>query len=149
MKSFAQFVAEPTNTVLEAHGPDVNPFGFLRPNGKPITKTGKDRGKWNHYNIAKKHGYADHGEAIRKNGWVRYEHLHHWQGLPPEVSHHAGYTYRPDTESKKTVAHHLRKSGGFDRIVLDELHPKGEIKSHEFKTNGQALEHLEKHLPKK
>jgi hypothetical protein len=131
--TFAQFLAESNH--------DVNEYGFLRPDAPTIKKTGKDRGKWNHLNIAKRHGYKSHQEPIKGKGWVRYDHYHHWQGLEPGVDHQAGYEFRDHPEQKKMVAAHIRKNAPFHKVIFDVHHPDG-LKSHEFHSAGEALRHL-------
>ena len=117
-------------------------LGFFVQDNQKSKKYARDRGHWNHLRIAKKHGFADHQDAIKKAGWVRYEHLHYSNHTPEDEPHYAGYTFRNDPESKAMVTKHLKKSGPFNRVVFD-VHHKGALQTHEFKNSGEALRHLE------
>lgn len=127
MLSFSQFIVEDRQTHI----------GFIRPDSTTVT-TQRDRPRQFprcHDDLAKLHGFKDSDHA-QKKGWVRYYHTHE-----PDASE-AGYSFHTSPKSKKLVADHLAKSGGFPKIYLDHR-SKNKTTSHQFKNTESARNHLE------
>jgi hypothetical protein len=118
-------------------------FGYLRPGKQPIKKITRSSptGHLTHAGLARKLGFGGENPIYTalKSGYIRYEHLRD-PDWPKE--NYAGYEFHDTPQSRKLVADHLGKSGGFRDIRLDHHNPIGEIQSHWFNNVESAVKHL-------
>ena len=135
MLTFTQFLTE-----YKDHS------GFLRPGGDaPI----KQRKQFGHESLAITHGFKSVPDALKK-GLVRfYHHTATSTGTGyREGDRSAGYEFYDTPASRKLVSDHIRHSGGFRHIVMDQRDPStGELKydcSNKFTDVESAQKHLDR-----